>query len=63
MWIAIVLIVLVVVLALYLVALYNGLVQKRNRVGNAWAQIEVQLEAAARSDPEHRRDGEGVRGA
>ena len=33
----------VVVLAIYLVALYNGLVQKRNRVDNAWAQIDVQL--------------------
>jgi len=33
----------VVVLAIYLIALYNGLVQKRNRVDNAWAQIEVQL--------------------
>ena len=34
---------LVVLLAVYLVALYNGLVQKRNRVSNSWAQIEVQL--------------------
>ncbi len=34
---------LVVLLALYLVVLYNGLVQKRNRVDNSWAQIEVQL--------------------
>ena len=33
----------VVILAIYLVALYNGLVQKRNRVDNAWAQIDVQL--------------------
>ncbi len=32
-----------VVLAIYVIALYNGLVQKRNRVDNAWAQIEVQL--------------------
>ena len=30
-------------LAIYLIALYNGLVEKRNRVDNAWAQIEVQL--------------------
>ena len=28
---------------IYVIALYNGLVQKRNRVDNAWAQIEVQL--------------------
>src|SRR5690242_4229371 len=34
---------LVVILAIYLIALYNGLVQKRNRVDNSWAQIEVQL--------------------
>ena len=33
----------VVVVALLLVALYNRLVQQRNRVDNAWAQIEVQL--------------------
>ena len=33
----------VVVLVIYLIALYNGLVQKRNRVDNSWAQIEVQL--------------------
>ena len=30
-------------LAVYLIVLYNGLVQKRNRVDNSWAQIEVQL--------------------
>ncbi len=30
-------------LVIYVIALYNGLVQKRNRVDNAWAQIEVQL--------------------
>ncbi len=34
---------LVVLIGIYLVALYNGLVKKRNRVDNAWAQIEVQL--------------------
>jgi LemA protein len=39
-WILLAVVVLVVV---FLVALYNGLVQKRNRVDNAWAQIEVQL--------------------
>jgi LemA protein len=33
----------VVVVGLLLVALYNRLVQQRNRVDNAWAQIEVQL--------------------
>ncbi len=34
---------LVVLIGIYLIALYNGLVKKRNRVDNAWAQIEVQL--------------------
>jgi LemA protein len=34
---------LVVVVVLFAVATYNGLVGKRNRVRNAWAQIDVQL--------------------
>ena len=34
---------LVVVLVLYLVATYNGLVGKRNRTRNGWSQIDVQL--------------------
>lgn len=33
----------VVVLAVYVVALYNGLIKLRNRIENAWAQIDVQL--------------------
>ena len=33
----------VVVLAIILFILYNGLVRLRNRVKNAWAQIDVQL--------------------
>jgi LemA protein len=37
------LIAIVVVLVLGFVFLYNGLVQSRNRVDNAWGQIEVQL--------------------
>ena len=39
----IVILALVVVVALILVALYNRLVRLRNRVDNAWAQVEVQL--------------------
>ena len=39
----IVIVALIVVVGLLLVALYNRLVQQRNRVDNAWAQIEVQL--------------------
>lgn len=34
---------LVAVIILWLVAAYNGLVRDRNRVDNAWAQIDVQL--------------------
>lgn len=33
----------VVVLVLWLIAIYNGLVALRNRVKNAWSQIDVQL--------------------
>jgi LemA protein len=43
MWVLIVVVVLLVLIALWLILLYNGLVQKRNRVDNAWAQIDVQL--------------------
>jgi LemA protein len=42
-WLLIVVIVVVVLLLVWAVLLYNGLVQKRNRVDNAWAQVEVQL--------------------
>ena len=42
-WVLIGILVVVVLLVIYLIALYNGLVQKRNRVDNSWAQIEVQL--------------------
>ncbi len=39
----IVLLVVVLVVLIGLVALYNRLVRARNRVDNAWAQVEVQL--------------------
>ncbi len=35
--------VVVVLLVLYVVVSYNGLVRLRNRIDNAWAQIDVQL--------------------
>ena len=38
-----VLIGIVVVLLFWLAAAYNGLVGSRNRVDNAWSQVEVQL--------------------
>jgi LemA protein len=34
---------LIIVLALYIIGLYNGLVRARNAVKNAWSQIDVQL--------------------
>ena len=33
----------VIIIALVVIVLYNGFVQKRNRVQDAWAQIDVQL--------------------
>ena len=41
-WLIVVIVVLVL-LALFVVWLYNNLVRQRNRVDNAWAQVEVQL--------------------
>jgi LemA protein len=38
-----ILVAVVVVLFVVVVALYNGLVRDRNRVDNAWAQVDVQL--------------------
>ena len=39
----IIVIAVIVVIALFLVSLYNGLVTKRNRIDEALGQIEVQL--------------------
>jgi LemA protein len=38
-----ILLALVVVVGLYVIITYNGLVSLRNRIENAWAQIDVQL--------------------
>src|SRR5690554_5597122 len=38
-----ILVVAVIILGLILVIVYNDLIKQRNRVENAWAQIEVQL--------------------
>jgi LemA protein len=45
-WLAVIVLVLllvVVAIGLYLVLLYNSLISLRNRIENAWAQIDVQL--------------------
>jgi LemA protein len=41
---ALIVVIVVVVLALYVIGLYNGLIRRRNRVDSAWAQIDVQLQ-------------------
>jgi LemA protein len=41
--ITLILIAVAVVLVLYVIVTYNGLVRLRNRIQNAWAQIDVQL--------------------
>jgi LemA protein len=42
-WVLIVIAVLVVILLLWVMFSYNGLVSRRNKVDNAWSQIDVQL--------------------
>jgi hypothetical protein len=49
----IVILAIVVLIILYAVVAYNGLVRLRNRVENAWAQIDVQLKQP-RPHPEPR---------
>jgi len=43
MIVLIVVLVLIVLIVLWMVGMYNGLVRLRNRVQNAWSQIDVQL--------------------
>ncbi len=43
MIVALIVIAIIVLLVLFVIGLYNGLVRLRNRVDNAWAQIDVQL--------------------
>jgi LemA protein len=43
MWILIVVLVIVALLIIWLIAMYNGLIRRRNQIENAWAQIDVQL--------------------
>ena len=42
-WVVVALVVIVLLLVFWAIAIYNRLVQARNRVDNAWAQIDVQL--------------------
>jgi LemA protein len=43
MWVVIILLAVVALIVIALITLYNRLVRFRNRVDNAWAQVEVQL--------------------
>ena len=43
LWVVLVIVAVVVLLVIWVIAMYNGLVRTRNRVDNSWAQIEVQL--------------------
>ena len=43
LWVVLVIVVIVLLLVFSAIAIYNRLVRSRNRVDNAWAQIEVQL--------------------
>ena len=44
MTVAIIILAIVVILVIAAISLYNNLVKLRNRVDNAWAQINVQLQ-------------------
>jgi LemA protein len=43
LWVVLVILAIVLLLVVWVVAIYNRLVRSRNRVDNSWAQIEVQL--------------------
>ena len=43
MWFVNIVVILVVLVAVYLIAAYNGLIRRRNQIENAWSQIDVQL--------------------
>ncbi len=43
MWVALVIGVIILAVAIFMIVVYNGLVGKRNQVRNAWGQIDVQL--------------------
>ena len=47
MIIEIIILIIVLILVIYIIYQYNGLVQLRNRVKNAWSQIDVQLKRRA----------------
>ena len=47
MWIYIIIAIIIIIVLIAIIALYNGLVGSRNKVKNAWSQIDVQLNRRA----------------
>ena len=43
MWILWIVLAIILIVVIWLVAAYNGLIRRRNQIENAWAQIDVQL--------------------
>ena len=43
MWILLIVLAIVLIVVIWLIASYNGLIRRRNQIENAWAQIDVQL--------------------
>lgn len=57
----IVVLIVIAILAIAVIVLYNNLIQLRNRVDNAWSQIDVQLQRRLDFDPQSCRNREGIR--
>src|SRR6187431_3082788 len=43
MWIFLIVLAVILILIIWLIAAYNGLIRRRNQIENAWSQIDVQL--------------------
>ena len=63
MWAVIIIVAVIVVLVLFLVGIYNGMVRGRNRVDEAWSGIDVQLKRRHDLIPNLVETRQGLRGA
>src|SRR6476619_7819674 len=43
MWIFLIVLAVILILVIWLISAYNGLIRRRNQIENSWAQIDVQL--------------------
>ncbi len=43
MWILLIALAVILILVIWLISAYNGLIRRRNQIENSWAQIDVQL--------------------